>query len=75
QSLVNEVAPEQTLVNITDKYQISGHSLQGSNVNIVINGRILTKGDIMDGMTITDIQTNVVYLEKDGIRYRIDFNR
>ncbi len=75
QSLVNEVAPEQTLVNITDRYQVSGHSLQGSNVNVVINGRILTKGDIIDGMTITDIQQNAIFLEKDGIRYRIDFNR
>ncbi len=75
QSLVNEVAPEQTLVNITDRYQISGYSQQGSNVNIVINGKILTKGDSIDGMTITDIQSNSVFLEKDGIRYRIDFNR
>lgn len=75
QSLVNEVAPEQTLVNISDRYQVSGHSIQGSNTNVVINGKILTKGDIIDGMTITDIQTNAVFLEKDGVRYRIDFNR
>lgn len=75
QSLVNEVAPEQTLVNITDKYQVSGYSLQGNKTNVVINGKILTKGDIIDGMTITDIQTNAVFLQKDGIRYRIDFNR
>ncbi len=75
QSLVNEVAPEQTLVNISDRYQVTGHSLQGSNVNVVINGKILTKGDILDGMTITDIQSNAVFLEKDGVRYRIDFNR
>ncbi len=75
QSLVNEVAPEQTLVNISDRYQVSGYSLQGNNVNVVINGKILTKGDIIDGMTITEISTNTVFLEKDGIRYRIDFNR
>jgi hypothetical protein len=75
QSLVNEVAPEQTLVNISDRYQVSGHSIQGNNTNVVINGKILTKGDIIDGMTITDIQTNAVFLEKDGVRYRIDFNR
>lgn len=75
QSLVSEVAPEQTLVNITDRYPVSGHSLQGNNINVVINGRILTKGDIIDGMTITEIQPTAVFLEKDGIRYRIDFNR
>lgn len=75
QSFVNEVAPEQTLVNVTDRYQVSGYSLQGSNLNVVINGRILMKGDILDGMTITDIQQNAVFLEKDSVRYRIDFNR
>lgn len=75
QSLVTEVAPEQTLVNISDKYQVSGYSLHGKNTNVVIGGKILTKGDILDGMTITDIQSNAVLLEKDGIRYRIDFNR
>lgn len=75
QSLVNEVAPEETLVNISDRYQVTGYSVQGNNVSVVINGRILTKGDLIDGMTITEIQSNAVYLEKDGIRYRIDFNR
>jgi type III secretion system YscD/HrpQ family protein len=75
QSLVNEVAPEETLVNITEKYPVTGYSLQGKNTYVVINGKILSKGDIIDGMTITDIQTNAVFLEKDGVRYRIDFNR
>lgn len=75
QSLVNEVAPEQTLVNISDRYQVSGYSLQGTKTNVVINGKILSKGDIIDGMTITEIQSSAVFLEKDGIRYRIDFNR
>ena len=75
QSFVNEVAPEQTLVNITDRYQVTGYSLHGANLNVVINGRILMKGDIIDGMTIIDIQQNAVFLEKDGVRYRIDFNR
>jgi type III secretion system YscD/HrpQ family protein len=75
QSFVTEVAPEQTMVNISDRYQVSGYSLQGSHLNVVINGRILMKGDILDGMTITDIQPNAVFLEKEGVKYRIDFNR
>ncbi len=75
QSLVSEVAPEQTLVNISDRYSVTGYSIQGNNVTVVINGKILTKGDILDGMTITEIQSNAVFLEKDGVRYRIDFNR
>lgn len=73
---VTEQAPEQSLVNISDKYQISGFSHQGSkNTSVVINGRILSRGDTLDGMVITSIKSNAVFLEKDGIRYRIDYTQ
>lgn len=73
---VSELAPEQSMVNISDKYDISGVSQQGSvSTSVVINGRILTRGDTLDGMTITSIKPNAVFLEKDGIKYRIDYNR
>lgn len=75
QSFVSEVAPEETLVNISDRYQVTGYSVLGTKITVVINGRILMKGDIVDGMTITDITPNAVYLEKDNIKYRIDFNK
>ena len=75
QAFVNEVASEQSRINISDHYQVTGYSAQGRNLSVVINGRILTKGDIIDGMVITDILPNAVYLEKDGFKYRIDFNR
>lgn len=74
-SYVSEVAPEQAMVNISDRYQVTGHSLQGNNLTVVINGRILMKGDTLDGMTITDVQPNAVFLQKDGVKYRIDFNQ
>ncbi|HEY4831983.1 MAG TPA: type III secretion system inner membrane ring subunit SctD, partial [Waddliaceae bacterium] len=73
---VTEVEPEQSVINISDRYQVTGFSHQGGvNLNIVINGRILTQGDILDGMTITSIRPNVVFLEKDGVKYRIDYNK
>lgn len=75
QSIVNEVAPEQTMVNVSDRYKVTGYSLQGKHLNVVINGRILMKGDILDNMTIVEIQPNAVLLEKEGIKYRIDFNK
>ncbi|MBS0655066.1 MAG: type III secretion system inner membrane ring subunit SctD, partial [Verrucomicrobia bacterium] len=74
QSLVSEVAPEQAMVNISDRYKVSGYSLQGNKITVVINGRIVTKGDSLDGMIITEITPSAVFLEKDGIKYRIDFN-
>lgn len=67
-------APEQSVINISDKYEVTGISNQGGNLSVVINGRILMKGDTLDGMTITIIQPHTVYLEREGTRYRIDFN-
>lgn len=74
-NLMTEVAPEQSMVNISDKYEVTGLSNQGGTLNVVINGRILMKGDVLDGMTITSIQSNTILLEKDGIKYRIDFSK
>lgn len=65
----------ESVVNITDKYEVSGISKQGGKLSVVINGRILMQGDILDGMAITAITPNSVQLEKDSTKYRIDFNR
>lgn len=74
-NFVTELAPEQSLVNISDKYEVTGISKQGATTSVVINGRILTRGDVLDGMTITSIKPNAVFLEKEGIKYRIDFSK
>lgn len=70
-----EQAAELSLINISDKYDVTGVSNQGGKLSVVINGRILMKGDALDGMTITNIQSNVIFLERGGTKYRIDFNR
>lgn len=74
-NFVNQLAPEQAMINVSDKYEVTGYSKQGNNLNVVINGRILSKGDELDGMTINEIRSNVIFLEKDGVQYRIDFSR
>lgn len=59
-----------------NRYQVTGYSKHGDvNINIVINGKILMRGDTIDGMTITSIQANSVFLEKDGVKYKIDYNK
>lgn len=68
-------AAELSFQNISDKYEVTGISSQGGKMSVVINGRILMKGDSLDGMTITLIQPNAVNLERDGTKYRIDYNR
>ncbi|HEV8051782.1 MAG TPA: type III secretion system inner membrane ring subunit SctD [Parachlamydiaceae bacterium] len=74
-NLTSGQVTDSSVVNISDKYEVSGISKQGGNLSVVINGRILMKGDALDGMTISQIQPNAVYLERDGTSYRIDYNR
>jgi len=73
---ITELPPEASMVNISDKYAVSGYSTQGNNTtSVVINGRILSKGDTLDGMTITSIDPNAVMLLKDNVKYRIDYSK
>ncbi len=73
---VAELPPEASVINISDKYTVTGYSNAGGmNLNVIINGRILSRGDALDGMTITDIKPNRIMLEKDGVKYQIDYSK
>lgn len=72
---VNPIAPEQAMLNISNRYEVSGFSRIDDNISVVINGRIVTKGDVLDGMTITDIVQGTIFLERDGVKFRIDFSK
>lgn len=61
------------IINISDHYPVTGKSRLGSKFTVVINGRILSEGDDLDGMTITKITSSQVYLQKDRDKYRIDY--
>ncbi|MBA3957793.1 MAG: type III secretion system inner membrane ring subunit SctD [Parachlamydiaceae bacterium] len=78
-SLRNQVTVQTAsalVINISDRYLVSGLSrADNGRLSVVINGRILSEGDSLDGMTITSIQNNAVLLEKEGEKYRIDVNR
>ncbi len=75
QILVDETGQAAAYIDLSSKYVTTGFSQQGSSVSVVINGRILSTGDTIDGMTITSITPSTVYLEKGGVKYKIDFNR
>ncbi|MBM3207823.1 MAG: EscD/YscD/HrpQ family type III secretion system inner membrane ring protein [Chlamydiae bacterium] len=66
---------ETSRVDISKQYQVSGYS-QGSDDHsfVVINGKVLSNGDIIDGMMITNIQSTMILLEKDGLKFRINYN-
>lgn len=75
-NFVIEIQPEQSMINVSDRYEVTGFAQKGGvNMNVVINGRVLSRGDSLDGMVITSIKPNVIFLEKDGTKYRIDYNR
>lgn len=75
-NLVTELPTEEAVLNITQSYPVTGSSTQkNGNINVVIRGKFLSKNDVLDGMIIKDIQPNAIYLEKDQVKYRIDYNR
>ncbi len=74
-SQVTNLVKDASTINISDRYEVSGYSQQGSKISIMINGRIVGKGDTIDGMLIKSISPNTILLEKDGVSYRIDYNK
>lgn len=74
-SQVSNLVKDASTINISDRYEVSGYSQQGSKISIMINGRIVGKGDTIDGMLIKSISPNTILLEKDGVSYRIDYNK
>jgi type III secretion system YscD/HrpQ family protein len=61
--------------DLSSKYQVTGFSKRDDKDYFVfINGKILGKNDILDGMKITGVLPNMVLLEKDGLKFRINYN-
>jgi type III secretion system YscD/HrpQ family protein len=68
--------PVSDIIDLTAKYTVTGSSKLGTiSEYIVINGKILSKGDTLDGMKITKIDENIIFLEKDGLKYKINYNQ
>lgn len=62
-------------VDLSEKYKISGvAAIDGKNISIVANGKIVTIGDQLDGMIVTLISSNSIFLEKDDILYKINYS-
>lgn len=75
ESIVTFTSASSARVDLTSKYQVMGSSIKdGKEAFVLINGKILSKGKTLDGMSITGITTKEIFLEKDGVKYKIDFN-
>lgn len=74
-TFITELPPSDAMVNLSGQYAVTGSVTQpNGTINVVINGRILSEGDSLDGRTIKSIKNGVILLESGGIKYKIDFN-
>lgn len=73
QSQVTQSGEAQSIVDISGKYHITGYSRQKGNVSVVVDGRIVGRGDILDGMLIVDITSTTIFLEHNGVTYKINY--
>jgi type III secretion system YscD/HrpQ family protein len=70
------VAPNAAGIDISQQFQVGGSSMrEGRGYSVILNGKIYTIGDLVEGMTLTAIEPTTILLEKDGLRYRIDYTR
>ncbi|MCH9633759.1 MAG: hypothetical protein S4CHLAM7_04920 [Chlamydiae bacterium] len=75
-SVVNVTDYQSETMDVSYMYTVSGYADQGPvGRAVVIKGRILTVGDYLNGMRVLAIFENYVFLEKNGLKYKIEFNR
>lgn len=62
-------------IDLSSNYTVTGYSKRDElDYYVVINGRILSQGDVLDGMLINQIKAKTLFLEKDGVHYKINYN-
>ncbi|HSX38086.1 MAG TPA: type III secretion system inner membrane ring subunit SctD [Chlamydiales bacterium] len=70
------VNPSSAAIDISDQYRLTGISEHdGKGFGAILNGKIYTLGHLVNGMTITEIDPTMILLEKDGIKYKINYMR
>lgn len=73
-NLVVLVAEDQSVIDLTSRVKVGGSTTRdGVPVNVLVDGQILSEGDNFRGMQVVTIKPNVVILEKEGIKYKIDY--
>lgn len=66
---------DQDRIDLSSQYQVTGFSKSDhDNFYVVINGKIVGSGDSLDGMLVTNVTKQSILLEKDGLKYLINYN-
>lgn len=68
--------PNQAAINLSQNFKVTGTALyNGKGYSVVLNGRVYEVGSFISGMIITEIDPETILLEKDGIKYKINYMR
>ena len=63
-------------IDISKNFKVTGFAKHNRmNYSVVINGQIVTVGETFEGMEITKILPHSILLEKEGLKYKIDYTR
>lgn len=63
-------------LDVTDSYAVTGYfQKNNSEINVVINGKIFSVGNQIDGYLISEIRNDIIILEKNGLKYKIDYKK
>ncbi len=73
-SIVNLTNYVDKQASISASYTISGFAAQGDQGRAAeVNGQILTVGSYLDGMRVIAIEDDFVFLEKNGLKYKVEY--
>ncbi len=68
--------PNQAAIDISGQFQVTGNSQhEEKGFSAILNGKIYTIGNQVSGMEITEIDETTILLEKEGIKYKINYTR
>lgn len=63
-----------SMIDISNQFRVSGLSqFDGQGYSAVLNGKIYTLGDFVEEMKIIAIHSDAIWLEKDKIKYKINY--
>lgn len=64
----------QAAIDLSESFKVTGTALyNGVGYSAILNGRIYEVGSFISNMMITEIDPNTIFLEKDGIKYKINY--
>ncbi|NGX28790.1 MAG: hypothetical protein K940chlam1_00977 [Candidatus Anoxychlamydiales bacterium] len=62
-------------IDLSNKYKITGWAkYDGTNFSVVANGKIITVGELLDGMIVTGVSEKAVLLKKGDLKYKINYS-